>query len=278
MKKHFFFVFVILFGVACPASLNAAVTEEWKNIGEVNQEQAQGDVSIEEPSTLEAEEAAKPKAHLARVDSRAADETLVAESSEKKEDWKRLSLTPLVGGSVWQGAWSGHVYNQIPSLGLDLNIPVSRLFSAEIEGGYGNFIANYGNGMMSAPGAPFIFNQYLLGASGKVYFTEGAVRPYLGAGLMAVAYDNMFQLSNSILQPGYVPITGDANLMAGVDFRVAEGISIGAKGQWLIPFINRPYAPAIPTGMGVIAAPGYEQAAMVSSGFFRLMGAVTFKL
>src|SRR5688572_14989534 len=49
--------------------------------------------------------------------------------------WKKIGLTPMIGGSMYSGAWGDHIGNSY-TFGLATDIPVSPYFSAEVEGGY----------------------------------------------------------------------------------------------------------------------------------------------
>jgi hypothetical protein len=106
-----------------------------------------------------------------------------AEAVEPSDASKRIALTPMVGTSSWMGRWTPHITNEY-TVGLIMEVPVTRNFSFEAEGSYARHGISYSLYSHS-------FDLYGLGGNGKLYLARGVVSPYLGAGVMGLYFDNM---------------------------------------------------------------------------------------
>src|SRR5690606_38961203 len=116
-----------------------------------------------------------------------------------------MKLTPLFGASVYHGQWSQNIRNQY-SLGLAVELPITRYFAFEAEGGYANYRIAYTPNIGGPIG--YSFNQYLIGGNGKVYLMTTKLRPYIGAGMAAVIFDNMSRTIPGGGRMPYNPVLG----------------------------------------------------------------------
>ncbi len=67
--------------------------------------------------------------------------------------------------------------------------------------------------------------------------------------------------------------------MFGLDLAVSESVSFGARASYLIPVINKPVSAAVVDPVaGLTAAPGVEEAALISYNMWRIMGTMTIRL
>ncbi len=280
MTKHI--VCAILLSLACPAVLNAAVTEEYNGIQVIEEEVVQNEAA-ESAAPLVA--AAPQVQNNITVHARpepaevASAGSVLLETSQIKAPSAAGSttLTPLLGGSQFQGPWSVNVRNQY-TFGLALDIPVTKYLSFEIEGGYGNYrIAYTPNPNLLVA---YSFNQFLLGGNAKVHLTssQSLVRPYVGAGLSALYYEGMSRMMPDGSRAPYEHVLGAANLMVGLDVKVSESVSVGARGAYLMPLINRPFTANAMGASGLQAAPGFEETGFLNASMFRLLGSVSIAL
>ncbi len=289
MNKHSFFVFAILLGLACPASLKAAVEEEYKSVEAIdaeqalvveaqNQQAANLNVTTAKPVVIPANSSpAVPAGHPVAYASNQGDMILEAEAVQTPPSEKAVRITPMVGATLYHGAlsrthsWGDNIRNQY-SFGLALEFPLSRYFAIEAEGGYSNHRVAYTPNI--GPAVGYAFNQYLLGANGKVYLLDTKLRPFVGAGLTALIFDNMSRADGRGGRVPYNPVMGSANLMAGLEYAVSDSVAIGGRASWLLPVLNRPMT----VDNGLTSAPGYEEAAILNTSLYRIMGTVSFKL
>lgn len=192
-------------------------------------------------------------------------QTVSADAYEKSDPQMRASLIPMVGTAGWIGAWNYHVTNRY-TLGMILEAPVSRNFSLEVEGSYGDHGITYSSYSHN-------FNLFGLGANGKLYLVRGVFNPYIGAGMMGLMFNGMTRGPNFPYQT-YDHWLGSGQLMAGGDIALSRDISIGVRGAFIRPLINRPTT----YHNGVVSFPGFEEAAAISTSFYRLMAAVRVAL
>lgn len=305
MNKFTFPMFAILVSIACPVTLKAAVTEEYKSVQEISDEQspASSDSVLEEVEVTESapQAVAVPDAESvqttvkassrkvvyndgAALASRPAAQDMAMEakysvSTERSE--KSLGITPMIGGAVYNGAWANNTRNQI-GLGLALEFPVSSFLAFELEGGYNDYKVAYKHGLPGSSDPEFRhdFKTYMLGGNGKIYLTRTKLRPFVGAGLMAMMYDNMYGLTSNGT-PGYFStIIGVANLNFGLDMAVSDALSFGARASYLIPVINKPFTNATYNNQNglVEASYGVEEAALINQNVWRIMGTMTIRL
>lgn len=289
MNKHSFLVFAILLGLACPASLKAAVEEEYKSVEaidaeqalvveEQNQQAANLNVQATKPVVIPSNSSkAVPASNQVAYTSTQGDVILETEAVQTPPSEKAVRITPMVGASLYHGSltrqhsWGDNIRNQY-SFGIALEFPMSRYFSIETEGGYANYRIAYTPNI--GPAVGYAFNQYVLGANGKIYLIDTKLRPYVGAGLAALIFDNMSRADGLGGRVPYNPVMGSANLMAGLDYAVSDSVSIGGRASWLLPVMNRPMT----VDNGMTSAPGFEEAAVLNTSLYRIMGTVSFKL
>ncbi len=259
MRKIVFPLSVILLSVVCPTSLKAAVTEE---------------LSVVE-SAVPTEPAAVATASESNADAYIQTSVAAVEPSTAKS----VGITPMFGGAIFGGDWKENTRNQY-GLGLALELPVSTYFAFEVEGGYNNYKISYLQG--SGETASVVYNRdfhiVLLGANGKIYLTKTRLRPYIGAGVMGMLYHNMYGVTPSGIGT-YSAFVASANLLFGADMSITETVSIGARGSYLIPALNRPFSASATSASGeVTAAPGLEEASLMQSKLWRIMGTVTVRI
>lgn len=183
--------------------------------------------------------------------------------------FERVSLIPMVGGSMYATRWNDHIGNSY-TFGLAVDVPVSPLVSAEIEGGYARYNISY------SYNPAYVYNhdfdQFLLGVNTKIYLIRGVFRPYIGGGLTGVYYDNM---THGPYYPGrYSQWIGMGQLLTGADISLSDDIAIGARGAWLIPMFNRP----VTSDNGVYSQPYYEEAGAINTSFYKLMATLKVAL
>jgi hypothetical protein len=200
------------------------------------------------------------------------------ETAERRErEVPSVAIIPMLGTSAFSGRWSINTSNDY-NFGLAVEAPISRLFSIEAEGAYGSYQLAYTNTV--SPNAAFAhrFDQYLLGANGKLYFWQAMFRPYVGAGLDAVYYSGMnhgpYDPNPLTRMASYNQLIGAGQLLAGMDVALAQSISVGVRGSWLVPFINTPTTGDTVGAAGPGAAPGYEEANLINASFYRVQGTV----
>lgn len=279
-------VCAILLSLACPAMLNAAVTEEYNGIQVIEEEVTQKETPVALVEAAPAPAVAPQvqnniTVHAARPEPAAVASAsgVLLETSEVKAPSAvgSTTLTPLMGGSQFQGPWSVNVRNQY-TFGLALDIPVTKYFSFEIEGGYGNYrIAYTPNPNLLVA---YSFNQFLLGGNAKVHLTssQSTIRPFVGAGLSALYYEGMSRMMPNGARAPYEHVLGAANLMVGLDVKLSDSVSVGARGAYLMPLINRPFTANSVGASGLQAAPGFEETGFLNASMFRLLGSVSIAL
>jgi|688.fasta_scaffold61281_2 opacity protein-like surface antigen len=184
----------------------------------------------------------------------------------------RLSITPMAGITAYQGNWNSHIANR-GTVGLLIDVPIVSILSLEAEGHYGRFNISYS-------GYGHYFNQYSGGANAKLTLSRGLIQPYVGVGMMAVYYEGMSygNTNQGGMQSGgyqgqsptYNRTIGAGQLVAGADVALFSGVAIGARGEVLRPMTNLPpnYS------QGNYAAQGAEDAAAMSTNFYRILGTV----
>lgn len=175
------------------------------------------------------------------------------------ENTQRIAIIPMVGASSFNGSWYSHVQNAY-SLGIAIELPVSNNFSFEVETGYAKYNVSYAYFSHD-------FNQFSAGLNGKYYFSRSALQPYIGAGMTAIDYDNMSYGPMSKYQ-SYSRWIGAAEALAGVDVSLSQSVAIGARGEWLLPVINRPNV----ANNGRNAMPYSEEASLINNTQLKFMG------
>lgn len=205
--------------------------------------------------------AGQPSTRSEQSELAAAATVLGTKASLEESNQLPTSLSPVVGFSAYNGAWQSHISNSY-SLGLILELPVSESFSVEAEGGHGKYNVSYNSQGHN-------FNQYNLGGNAKFYLSQKKLRPYVGAGFSGIYYENLYR---TIGDPAsrYNRWIGAGSLIGGADLQVANSMSVGLRAEWLVPVVNRPQT-ASNSG---ITAQGYEDASMVNTSFYRILGAV----
>ncbi len=268
MQKHVFFVIAILFSVVSPTSLKATGTEESESIeGKVQWDAAVAAADLGDTKTTLAE--------VARRDGGAVGMVLEAQGGGYTEPKGIMGFTPMVGGSVYAGAWGANIRNQ-HTLGLALDFPMSRYFSMELEGGFAQYRVAYQHQGQAPVG--YMFYTALLGANAKVYLSSSRIRPYFGLGMQGLYYDRLSRLNGDQSRTNYAHLVGAATVLVGLDFEVADWISFGARAGYSLPLVNKPVTANIAEGGQLLAAPGFEEAGIINSGFYKVLGTVTLRL
>lgn len=294
MKKHTAFVFAILFSVVSPTSLKAAVTEEYNSIDAINDAQDPAVIEITETETAPAVEVAAPAApapvteapvavpakelkSVAMSTSAYPNQGMVLETrGYQPADYNRSTgFTPMFGASIYQGLWGANIRNQY-TFGLAIEMPVSRYFSFELEGGYADYKVAYQHA--GGPVVAYSFQQYNAGGNAKIYLSGARFRPFIGGGLQAMFYDKMSRTTVDGNRVPYSHLMGSAQLMAGLEFAVNESISLGGRFSYLIPVINKPFTANVIEATGAQAAVGQEETGIVNNGVFRIMGTVSVRM
>jgi hypothetical protein len=305
MNKFTFPVFAILVSIACPATLKAAVTEEYKSVQEISDEQS----IPSSDSVLEQVQVTESAPQAVAVPAAAVVQTTVEASSRKvvyndgaalasrpaaqdmgmearysvrpERSEKSFGITLMSGGAIYNGPWANNTRNQI-GLGVALEFPVSSMLAFELEGGYNDYKVAYKHGLPGSPDPEFRhdYKTYLLGGNGKIYLTRTKLRPFVGAGLMAMMYENMYGLTATGTPGFFNTVIGVANLNFGLDMAVSDSISFGARASYLIPVINKPFSEPMINAQsgGLEASYGVEEAALIRENVWRIMGTMTIRL
>lgn len=184
----------------------------------------------------------------------------------------RATLAPQVGTTGYIGATKNQI-SSYASVGAALDIPISNKVSAELEGGYTKHEMSY---VMPSRGNELLkhdFETISIGANGKYYFSRKTFSPYVGLGIAGTCFQN---LSLGALNPTsrYNDWVGMGQLIAGLDVNLSSSFSIGVRGSGVAPLFSRPDV----RESGGASLPGYEEAAAVSSVFYRALGTVRFAL
>ncbi|MBI4403318.1 MAG: hypothetical protein HY537_04115 [Deltaproteobacteria bacterium] len=224
----------------------------------------ESDVAIVEETVVPAETAT-----LAQVQPVAASDSSSA-SSALSADSRRVSVTPMVGGTAYAGRWYDHIANAY-TVGLALDLPISPLLSIEAEGDYGRFDISY-RGLI-----PHYFNQYQVGGNLKLSPLRNSVfHPFIGAGMMALHYENMFGFNDS----GYASYgnfsrwIGAGQMLVGADVTIMSDVAAGLRASYAIPLLNRPTT----VSDNYQSYPGWEDAGAINTNFYRILGTVRVNL
>lgn len=190
-------------------------------------------------------------------------------SASSSDSSGSLSLTPMVGASFFTNNWWTNVTNSY-STGLLFEIPISSLFSVEVEGDYARYWIQYGP-------TNHAFNQFGLGSNGKFYLVQNSIlRPYVGAGLVALDYDGLMGINQYTGAWGpYNQWLGAGQVIAGAEVSLTSDVALGVRGTWGIPLMGRPQY-MVPNG--IAPRVGDVERAVVDSQYIRVMGSlkVTF--
>lgn len=175
-----------------------------------------------------------------------------------------ISLTPMVGGTIYQGRWNGHIRNNY-TLGVAVELSIIPHLSIEAEVGQGRYYISYSNYGHN-------FTQYTYGGSAKVYLTKGLVQTYLGGGVLGVTYQNMTYGIDSMTT--YDRTVGAGQAIAGAEVALSNQVALGARGSYIVPMFNRPQV----LSSGGYASRGYEEPAAMDTAMIRLMGTLKISL
>jgi opacity protein-like surface antigen len=193
-----------------------------------------------------------------------------AKARAQDDSPSRISLIPMVGTSDFNGDWGKHVSNSY-SVGLALEVAATSNLAVEIEGGYSRYSTLYSYAERDSRYYTYghDFNQYQIGANAKFYVIRSVISPYLGGGIAGLYYDGMDR-GPYFRGQNYNHWVGSGQLLAGADVDVTRSVAIGVRGAWLAPIFNRPQT----QDDGVHARPAYEDAALINSYQYRIMGSV----
>jgi len=175
-----------------------------------------------------------------------------------------ISLIPMVGGTVYQGAWNRHIRNNY-TLGAALELSIIPLLSLEVEAAQGRYYISYSNYGHN-------FTQYTYGGSAKFYLTRGVVNTFLGGGILGVTYQNMTYGMNSFST--YDRTIGAGQILAGAEIALSQQVSLGVRGSYIVPLFNR--LPVMSNGG--YANPSFEEYSAMDTAMYRLMGAIKISL
>lgn len=194
----------------------------------------------------------------------------IIEAKEHEEHHEHLTtITPMIGGAWYAADWSNVMHNSY-SLGLGIEYPLSGLVSIEGETGYSRYTMDYLTPNPFNPRVTHNVNQFNFGGNLKLYLTRSSFRPYFGAGLMGLYYDNMLE-RHRYFDRYYSQMIGAGQLLGGADICIASGVSVGMRGAWVVPLFNRPQT----FDNGAASLPPYQEASAINTSFYKLMGTVS---
>lgn len=180
--------------------------------------------------------------------------------SEKKSP--SISVIPMGGGIIFAQSWSHHVKNR-STIGLSFEIPITNNIALEGQGFYGSYYVSYSYFGHN-------FNIGGLGGNAKLYFLKGTFNPFINVGLMWLNYSNM--RGGPTYPYYYNKNIGSGELGVGGEVEVASNLYFGLRGSLLWPLLNRPYT----LDNGLTSAPGFEEAALINTSFYKFMGSIKF--
>lgn len=175
-----------------------------------------------------------------------------------------ISLTPMVGGTVYQGRWNSHIRNNY-TLGVAVELSIIPLLSLEAEVGQGRYYISYSNYGHN-------FTQYTYGGTAKFYLTRGLVQTYLGGGILGITYQNMTYGVDSMTT--YDRTIGAGQAVAGAEIALSSQVALGARGSYIVPLFNRPQV----MSSGGIAYQGFEESSAMDTAMLRMMGTLKISL
>ncbi len=187
--------------------------------------------------------------------------TLVAPVHEPIATYSRAAITPMIGITNYAGAWGSHIQNRI-SVGLGLELALTRLLSIEIEGGYGRFNIGYNYYNHN-------FNLYNVGGNAKLYLTRWVIQPWIGFGVSGFYYENMTHGPSSPYST-YSQWIGTIEPLAGLDVEVSRDLTVGVRGAYYFPSFNKPRT----MDNGIYSFPYYEEAGAMNTNFYKVMANV----
>lgn len=249
-----------------PQSQTVAPVQSIQNNNNINLAPGSANVNTMGPNGPVHGHASGPRVgtEVALVSAEAEAATVLGARHHNFDPYYRVSLIPMVGGSVYSGQWGNHIGNAY-TFGLITDVPLTPYLNLEILGSYGQYnisYAFYGHN----------FQQYEIGGDLKVYLTRGLFRPYLGGGVSGIHFANM--TTGPLTRIPYNQWVGFGQIMGGADIEVSEGIAIGGRAQWYLPMFNRPYT----VDNGFLSAPGFEEAAAINTSFYRFMATLKVAL
>jgi outer membrane protein W len=237
--------FTAVFCFICVASSEAAVTEELPS-------------SLSKHSIVFEKQKREPEIAAQPV----FDSPALRYAQEEEPNYNRVvGLTPMAGVSVLQGFLGANVRSQY-TFGLALEFPLVHILSFEAEAMHAVYRLSYQSGGQNIA---YSFNQFSAGGNLKLYLSSSRIRPYLGGGIAGVYYDQMSQVNDAGARVSFNRVVGAANMMAGLDFALAEALSIGGRVSYWLPTLNKPTL-------------GQEETKVMNSGVFRVVGSVTVRL
>lgn len=203
----------------------------------------------------------------------------VSAHTESSESGSSITLTPSVGTAVYINGWDRIINNRY-GLGISLSLPLSRWISIEAELGYGQYVISYDSlqdiqgGYQGQMVVSHTFDQFLTGATGKAYLSQGTLRPYLGVGIVGVHYLGMVKRLQNNTLAAFDKSIGSGELLAGVDVRLSDRWSLGVRGAYYVPLFD------VPTSKhnGVTSAPGWEEVNAINTPFARMLGTLSMSL
>ncbi len=220
------------------------------------------DTSLSAQGTESLSQSDADKKRIAQNDAQAAPAgAVVAKSYSSNSSESSLQISPNYGISFLGTPYNNYAVGSSGTFGLNVETPLSHVFAAEFEGGYGKYSIVYGP-------VSHNFNQFLLGSSLKAYlFKVDTFRPYLGAGLVGLEYDGTVC---GLPSAPCGQVEGAGEFYAGADLGIMKGFSIGARGSWIVPFLNRPDYVTVNNSV----LPGDEERAAMASNIYRISGNV----
>lgn len=192
---------------------------------------------------------------------------------------KQTRITPMAGSGDYIGAWRLNTKNNY-SLGLVTEFETSPNIGIEVEGGYSNYSLAYTSlaepalGYMGPMMIAHNFDQFNAGGNAKFYLMRGTFRPYVGGGLQAIYFSGMQQRLPGNAIRVYDYILGAGQMLVGSDLEVSRDVTIGLRGAVLVPLINKPYT----QGNGMNSAPGFEENALMTASYYKILGTVSIAL
>lgn len=181
---------------------------------------------------------------------------------------ENIFVGPTVGTTYYEGAWSDHV-TSLYSVGILLSRPFTEMTALEVDF---NTSKNY----VSYQGTGHNVNHFGSSAQFRLNLLDTpVVLPYLSAGVGGNFYWGLSHGPMSLApSTGYSDWLFSGIISAGTDIQVSSRIRLGVRGSYQAPLLHKPYT----RDQGGLATPGYEDSAMLNTGFYRVMGLVMVSL
>jgi hypothetical protein len=266
------------FNSAESAALQPAPVQQqpWQRV----QVQPPAPVAVElPPQAARSERPVAPTSQLAYAPGENYSSQTELHTKAAKETSHSMRITPMVGSGDYLGQWSLPNKNNY-SLGVAVELLNDSPLAIEIEGGYANHSLAYTSlaepsmGFATARLMAHNFDVFTIGANAKVYIHRGTLRSYIGGGLAGVYYSRMQQRMPGDFVREFDAIVGSGQLLGGAEVALSKEAAVGIRGSWTVPLLNRP----VTRDNGMNSAPGFEEAALINTSYYKIMGTVSVDL